>query len=90
MRLSPNISVGLSSARFDYSVVGNGATIDQRIDMVGKSVGLGWERWMNESWSWRVELRYSEYGSQTLSDGANSTVATPVMTSIQFGLSRSF
>lgn len=81
---------GLAGANFDYSVSGTGVDIDESYLATGGTIGLGWEKPISDDWSLQSEYRYTGFSSEVLSDGVQSTRATPVYQSATIGLLRRF
>lgn len=56
----------------------------------GMSVGLGYERMLGDGWSMRSEYSYTIFRGRDLSDGVQTTRATPDFHAIRLGINRRF
>lgn len=83
---------GVALGRVDYHA-GDTAVpsdINSTYTSAGLSVGLGYERMLGGGWSMRGEYSYTRYRGRDLSDGVQTTRATPDYHAIRFGLNRRF
>lgn len=88
--MQPYIAAGLGVGWFDYRVAGGGASIAKSFQSPGYSLAFGWQRRVDDVWSYRLEYRFSSYRGVTLRSGGFSTKATPIDKSVRFALVRSF
>ncbi|WP_323716175.1 outer membrane protein [Paracoccus aminovorans] len=92
--VAPNTLVygiaGVARGKIDYSVTGNGADINDTYTKTGYIVGLGAERMINDKWSVTGEYEYANFGKEKLSDGTNTTNATPKFHNIKLGVNFKF
>lgn len=83
--------VGVSSAKFDYSVGLTGVSVDDSISRTGYVLGFGYEHKLSDRLSLTGEYEYASYGKERLFDAAgNSTQATPKFHNVKLGLNYSF
>ena len=82
--------VGVARAKVDYSVVGNGANIDEEFNRTGYIIGLGAEKKLNERVSLTGEYEYADFGKENLSAGGFSTNATPEYHNVKLGVNFKF
>lgn len=89
-RGAPYVAAGLSLGWFDYSVTGGGANIVKSYSTPGYTLAVGWQKPLDDTWSYRLEYRYSGYRGVSLRAGGFSTKATPVDRSLRVGIVRHF
>lgn len=82
---------GLSVGRIQYAA-SDGVTsdINATYNRLGYTVGLGYEQQIGNNWSMRGEYSYTQYRGRDLTDGVQTTRATPDYHSLRFGLNRRF
>ncbi|MBK5947723.1 hypothetical protein CCR83_15015 [Rhodobacter veldkampii DSM 11550] len=87
---------GLTLGALDYRVTGTDSAgapvaIDHSGNDWGYTYGLGYEQALaGGDWTLRGEISYQNFGRTTVSDGVNSTEATPEFHSLRLGLNRRF
>lgn len=82
---------GISAARVDYRASDGGASnINDSFTRAGYTIGLGWQRALDDTWSLRGEYGYNLYNGKTLGSGGLSTVASPDFHAVRFGVNRRF
>ena len=81
---------GVMLAALDYSVSGGGVAIADNSTRAGFVVGAGYEWALRQGWSVRGEYQYANFGRETLSDGVNSTEATPDFHALRLGFNHRF
>ncbi len=85
-------AAGLSAARVRYAAGDTAvpSAIASTYTAIGYTVGLGYERAVTENWSMRGEYNYTQYRGRNLTDGTQTTRATPDFHGLRFGLNRRF
>ncbi|WP_159440061.1 outer membrane protein [Phaeovulum vinaykumarii] len=85
-------TAGVAVAKLDYTVTGAAPAVAINSDSTewGYALGAGYEHAMSNGWSLKGEYMYENFGSTTLSDGAQSTKATPDFHTLRLGLNRQF
>ncbi|MFN4100435.1 MAG: outer membrane protein [Pararhodobacter sp.] len=84
---------GVAAARIAYSAgdTAVGSDIQSTYNVPGVTAGLGYEHMLaGGAWSARAEYSYTLYRGRDLTDGVQTTRATPDYHAIRFGLSRRF
>ena len=86
------VTGGLAAARVDYAAADTGVPSDIRSSFTtpGVSVGFGYEQMISQNWSLRGEYCYSLFQAKNLTDGVQTTRATPDFHALRIGLSHRF
>lgn len=77
----------MSYAAGDTAVPSN---IQSTFTAPGVSLGVGYERMISANWSTRGEYSYTLYRAEDLTDGVQTTRATPDYHAVRIGLSHRF
>jgi outer membrane immunogenic protein len=84
------VTGGIALAEIDYAVSGGGVAISSSSMRAGYDIGAGYEWRIDNGWSLRGEYRYANFGRKILSDGTNSTAATPDFHALRIGINHRF